>query len=146
MPIASSIRDVFGHFQNLNLLVLLQDLSAGHTAHQSWSSSGSLCPVAHGLPAGQQVRELNILGQSADLEQGCEYAARHLGARPGAILRFICSWDDGAVGRDWLHWQLQALWEERLIDAMAMQRVLVPAVKMASHSDRLKPLHRATMA
>ena len=127
MPIASSIREVFGHFQNLNLLVLLQDLRLDQTSRHSWSANGRLCPVAHGLPAGQTVRELNVLGQAAPLEQGCDYAARHLGANPAAVLRFVRSWDEEAFGHGWLLQQLLALWDERLADAEAMQEVLQEA-------------------
>jgi len=64
MAIESMIRDVFGHFQNLNLLALLHDLDQGRMARQAWASGSLLCPVAHGLPAGQQVRQLALLGHA----------------------------------------------------------------------------------
>jgi hypothetical protein len=124
MAVSTSIRAVFGHFQNLNLLALLQDLHGERTARQAWSSGTQLCPVAHGLPAGRHVREVTILGQAADLIHGCDYAARHLGADPGAVFRFVRSWDDQVLGRDWLVQQLEELWEERLADAEALQEVL----------------------
>ena len=125
MPAPSTIYDVFGHFQNLNLLVLVQDLRAGRTARQAWLTGTRLCPVAHGLPAGDQVRALAELGQSADLGQGCDYAARHLGASCEAVQRFVRAWDEGDVGKGWLLRQLEELWEERLADAEAVQEVLV---------------------
>jgi hypothetical protein len=124
MRISPAIHQVFGHFQNLNLLALLNDLGNGESVRQAWSASGRLCPVAHGLPAGQQVRELTILGQAADLGKGCDYAAQHLGANPDAVLRFVRSWDEGAVSHEWLRGQLQALWKERLEDAKALQELL----------------------
>jgi hypothetical protein len=125
MVISPGIRAVFGHFQNLNLLALLQDLHGARTARQAWSSGTQLCPVAHGLPGGRQVREVTILGQSADLIQGCDYVARHLGADPASVLRFVRSWDEEVLGRDWLVQQLEELWEERLADAEAFQELLL---------------------
>ena len=73
MPISALIHQVFGHFQNLNLLALLHDLQSSEIAHHAWSSSGRLCPVAHGLPAGTKVRELTRLGQAANLDVGCDF-------------------------------------------------------------------------
>lgn len=46
------VRRVFGPFQNLNLLVLLEDLRAGRVVWGDWAFGGWLCPVAHGLPRG----------------------------------------------------------------------------------------------
>jgi hypothetical protein len=124
MPVSPGVQAVFGHFQNLNLLALLNDLHDGRTAEQAWLSGALLCPVAHGLPAGSQVRELCALGQEADLREGCHFAARLLGARPDAVLRFVRFWDEGAVSRGWLLRQLEEVWEERLADAQALQGLL----------------------
>lgn len=125
MPVARSIRDVFGHFHNLNLLALVQDLRRGEAARRGWSSPGALlCPVAHGLPAGRQVRELNALGQTAELDVGCDYAARYLGAAREAVLRFVRLWDEEVIRSDWLLRQLEELWAERLADAEAVQALL----------------------
>jgi hypothetical protein len=124
MSIEPIVRDVFGHFQNLNLLALLFDLDQDRTARQTWSSGTLLCPVAHGLPTGRQVQQLSILGQLTGLGHGCDVAARHLGADPAAVLRFVRSWDADALGRTWLLQQLFALWQERLADAEAVQELL----------------------
>jgi hypothetical protein len=124
MPVSSKVYAVFGHFQNLNLLALLQDLREGRTARQAWFSGSLLCPVAHGLPQGAQVQELRALGQAADLSQGCDLAARHLGADPGAVLRFVRSWDEEALSSDSLLRQLEEVWGERLADAEAAQALL----------------------
>ncbi|MCI0461441.1 MAG: hypothetical protein L0Z62_31205 [Gemmataceae bacterium] len=136
MLMSASIRAVFGHFQNLNLLALLHDLRSDQTARQAWSTGTRLCPIAHGLRAGQQVRELTILGQAAD--DGCDYAARHLGADPVAVLRFVRSWDEETLSRLGLLQQLQELWEERLADAEAVQALLhgVAAVPEAGAVER----------
>src|SRR5260370_16313431 len=120
MSVSPGVQAVFGHFQNLNLLALLHDLRDGRTAREAWLSGLLLCPVAHGLPAGPQVRELSALGQSADLSEGCHYAARLLGAEPGAVLRFVRFWDEGAVSRGWLLRQLGEGWGERLAVASAL--------------------------
>jgi hypothetical protein len=127
MAVSPAVVAVFGHFQNLNLLALLHDLRDGRTARHAWHSGSLLCPVAHGLPAGGQVRELSVLGQSADLSVGCQFAARLLGAEPGAVLRFVRFWDEGAVSPAWLLRQLEEVWQERLADARALQRLLQEA-------------------
>ena len=124
MRISSAIRAVFGHFQNLNLLALLEDLRQERTTSQRWSMGDRLCPVAHGLANGRQVQTLAIMGQEADLVEGCEYAARDLGATPEAVLRFVQSWDDHLLDSMGLLCQLEELWRERLEDAIAMQEFL----------------------
>jgi hypothetical protein len=124
MPVHATVRAVFGHFQNLNLLALVQDLHAGRAARRGWSSGTLLCPVAHGLPAGREVRALNALGQGAILAQDCDYAARCLGAEADAVQRFVRSWDEETLGEEGLLRQLQELWEERLADAVAVQELL----------------------
>ena len=125
MAIEPMIRDVFGHFQNLNLLALIYDLDQDRTARQAWASGSRLCPVAHGLPAEQQVQQLSVLGQIAGLGQGCDVAARHLGANPRSVERFVRSWDTGTLSRFWLLQQLYELWLERLEDAEAVQEMLL---------------------
>ena len=132
MPAPPTIRDVFSHFQNLNLLVLVQDLRAGRTARQAWLAGTQLCPVAHGLPAGEQVRAVAELGQSADLGRGCDYAARHLGASCEAVRRFVRFWDEEVLSDAWLLRQLEEIWEERLADAEAVQEVLEGAGESAN--------------
>lgn len=123
MAIEPMIRDIFGRFQNLNLLALMHDLAQDRTARQAWSRGSQLCPVAHGLPAGQQVQRLSLLGQMAELGQGCDVAARHLGADPRSVQRFVRSWDADVFSRAWLLHQLDALWQERLADAEAVQEL-----------------------
>jgi hypothetical protein len=122
--ISPGIRAIFGHFQNLNLLALLQDLRDGRTAQRTWFSGSLLCPVAHGLPDGPRVRELSVLGQATNLSEGCHFAARLLGAQPDAVLHFVRNWDEGAVSVGWLLRQLEEVWEERLVDAQVLQGLL----------------------
>jgi hypothetical protein len=124
MPVSSTVYGVFGHFQNLNLLALLQDLRDGRTARQAWLSGSLLCPVAHGLPHGTHVEELRVLGQTIALTEGCDLAARRLAADPGAVLRFVRSWDEDDLSTGALLRQLEELWEERRVDAEAMQALL----------------------
>ncbi len=124
MPVSARVHSVFGHFQNLNLLALLQDLRDGRTARQAWQAGSLLCPVAHGLPHGAQVQRLRALGHAADLGAGCDFAARHLGAEPEAVLRFVRSWDDELLSGEALLSQLEELWAERLADAEAVQGLL----------------------
>jgi hypothetical protein len=151
MPIPPAIREVFGHFQNLNLLALLHDLRRRETIRQAWTSGGWLCPVAHGLAGGCQVRELSALGQADDLGDGCAYAARQLGAKPQAVLRFVRSWDEQVLDNDRLLGQLEELWEERVADAEAVQEMLLRpchdaelswAEKLGLSADRDERVHQ----
>jgi hypothetical protein len=124
MSVSSQVYTVFGHFHNLNLLALIQDLREGRTARQTWHSGSLLCPVAHGLPQGAQVRELRALGQTADLSYGCDFAAHHLGTDPVAVLNFVRSWDEEALSTGSLLRQLEEVWGERLADAETVQHLL----------------------
>lgn len=126
-----TIFNVFGHFQNLNLLVLLDDLRTGRTARGAWASGLLLCPIAHGMPDGQLVGDLQYLSHAEELDRACDYAARHLGADPAAVVWFVDLWDSRPAAADWLILQLEALWAERLEDADAVQSVLVPAPLVA---------------
>jgi hypothetical protein len=118
------IHKVFGHFQNLNLLVLLDDLRRERAAQGAWATGNDLCPIAHGMPHGQVVSDLCYLGQTAKLERACHYAARHLGADPDSIYEFVELWDSPFLSPCWLLEQLECLWNERLADADAVQQVI----------------------
>ncbi len=136
MPVQPTDRAVFAHFQNLNLLALIQDLRFGQMAWGDWSDGAILCPVAHGLPSGSDVQELNTLGQSAALARGCTYAATRLGADARAVLRFVESWDEETLGARSLLQQLQELWEERLADAEVVQEILGRQSRSGEQTDR----------
>src|SRR6185437_4235931 len=73
------VRQVFGPFQDLNLRALIESLRGRGTARGGWASSRRLCPVAHGMPAGQVVADLCYLGQTSNLARACAYAGRYLG-------------------------------------------------------------------
>ena len=60
----------------------------------------------------------------ANLHRACKYAAQCLGADFGAVIRFVRSWDDQTLTTDVLLLHLEDMWDERLADAEAMQRVL----------------------
>lgn len=130
MAVYDSIRSVFGHFQNLNLLFLMQDLRDGHVARHAWLSWSKLCPVAHGLPDGEHVKYV-VDSQFLDLDD-CVRAARFLGADPAAVEGFVRMWDGGAFQPEWLLRQLEELWLERLEDAVAVQAMLAPLAAPAA--------------
>src|SRR5687768_10854731 len=109
MRLDPTIFRVFGHFQSLNLLVLLDDLRTGRTAQGTWAEGALLCPVAHGMPFGQLVYDLQYLSHAAELDRACDYAARQLGAEPAAVARFVELWDSHAFTPRWLIRQLEAL-------------------------------------
>ena len=131
----SNIKNVFAHFQNLNLLALLENLRQKRTMRSRWTFGAQLCPIAHGLPAGYHVRELSMREQSEDLRQSCEYAARLLGASPKTVLTFVEMWDDEVIASETLLRQLEDVWEERLRDAVAMQDVLRPEPLAAKETE-----------
>jgi hypothetical protein len=124
MRISAGIHDVFGRFQNLNLLALLHDLRSARTAHADWFSGNLLCPLAHGLNSGQQVREVNFLSQIANLKRACAYAAQCLGADYETVAHFVKSWDDNTLGAEVLIRYLEEIWSERLEDAEVVQQVI----------------------
>src|SRR5207302_3856264 len=76
------------------------------------------------LSAAQQIKDACWLAQVSPLGLDCNYAAQHLGADLEALLRFVRVWDKQICSCDRLLRQLQGLWEERLVDAMAVQEVL----------------------
>jgi hypothetical protein len=119
------IQSVFGHFQNLNLLVLIDDLRRDRITRRAWASGRDLCPVAHGMPLGQLVSDLRYFGQiPAKLERACDYAARQLGADPAEVYQFVELWDSNTFSSTWLLWQLKLIWRERRADADAVQKVI----------------------
>jgi hypothetical protein len=125
MRISTGIRNEFGHFHNLNLLALIEDLRRDQMAREDWTSTGKLlCPVAHGLASGQEVRQVNVLGDMANLGRACELAANSLGADVGSVIRFVRSWDDRTISTRVLLRYLEEIWGERLADAVAVQQVL----------------------
>jgi hypothetical protein len=134
-----TIHSVFGHFQNLNLLVLLHDLRSGQTAQGAWSTGTLLCPVAHGMPVGRLVDDLCYLGQTVETERACDYAARHLGAAAACVYRFVRLWDAHAFAPDWLLRQLEELWDERRADADAVQELLEEAT-LTDEANESSPL------
>jgi hypothetical protein len=136
MAVQSRIREVFGYFQNLNLLALIQDLRHGQTARGQWASGNWLCPVAHGLPSGRHVREVVGLGQKLGLHLSSIYAAEHIGADATAVIRFVEAWDEEPNYGVRLLRQLEELWEERLADADAVQEVIQGPTATAAPAPR----------
>jgi hypothetical protein len=140
MRVSTIVFNVFGHFHNLNLLVLLEDLRAGRAARHAWLNGSRLCPVAHGLPEGFQVQTLQAMGQTTDMAEGCDFAARHLGADRDAVRFFVEAWDDATLAGDALTSQLADIWHERLADAEAMQEILEPGRPAITETRPTEPI------
>jgi len=118
------VRQVFSHFQNLNLRVLIEDLRRGLVTRGNWSFEDDLCPVAHGLTSGATVKVLRYLSQAVDLPRACQRAAQEMGVPPRFLERFVLSWDTGGISQEWLLEQLEGIWSERQADADAVQIVI----------------------
>ena len=123
MSIEPLTRQVFGAFHNLNLLTLRENMRCGRVRRNAWLSGASLCPVAHGAPTGQHVREIMALGVM-DLPRACNYAASVVGANPASVLQFVTHWDEDPEPNTGLLHQLAELWQERVADADAVQGLL----------------------
>jgi hypothetical protein len=120
------VRNLFGRFQNLNLLMLRENLRANRTARRDWADEGLLCPLGHGLHDGDAVHRAEYANRTNGLDISCWYAATQLGASYWDVQRFIDHWDHGSITRDWLTNQLDLLWRERLDDADAVQWLIAP--------------------
>src|SRR5690242_17555738 len=70
-----TVRQVFAHFQNLNLRVLIEDLRRGQVTRGNWAFADDLCPMAHGMPSGRTVSLLRYLSQAVDLPRACRLAS-----------------------------------------------------------------------
>lgn len=130
-----SMQKLFGVFQNLNLLVLIEDLRRGLAAKGNWAFARNLCPLAHGMADGRVVERLQFLSQAVNLKAACDFAAGQLGARPGQVMTFVEKWDE-KFEPEWLLDHLLMIWNERLEDALAMQELLADesAVQEAAFS------------
>src|SRR5438552_2341124 len=101
-------RQVFVHFQNLNLRVLIDDLRAGRVVSGNWSFDRDLCPVAHGVADGRTVGLLQHMSQSVGLQRACVLAAEQIGASSRAIHHLVTTWDAGDLGPQLLLHELEA--------------------------------------
>lgn len=128
MQPSSLVREVFGHFQNLSLIALLEDFRHGQIVKGDWSSNQSLCPVAHGMEDGEAVKQLRAATQAINLEAACRFAARRLLAYPHSVYDFVRWWDSLGDTR-WLLSELEQLWAERLADADTVQEIIEPIAR-----------------
>jgi hypothetical protein len=142
MAVQARVREVFGYFQNLNLLALIQDLRRGQTARGEWASGNWLCPVAHGLPSGRHVREVVGLAQTSGLDLSSIYAAEHIGADAVTVIRFVEAWDEEPNYAVRLLRQLEELWNERLADADAVQEVIQGTMATGAPAPRRSVIDR----
>jgi hypothetical protein len=120
-----NLHEIFARFQNLNLLILIQDLRRHLCTSGDWETDNELCPVAHGMPDGATVHHLKYLSQSVNLERACGYAATVLGTYGEAVRRFVDLWDAYPYPH-WLLHVLEKIWHERSEDAAAAQGVMRP--------------------
>src|SRR5262249_4653747 len=118
------VRQVFSHFQNLNLRVLIENLRHGLVTRGNWFFADDLCPVAHGLTSGATLWVLRYLSQAVDLPRACQRAAQEMGVPSRFLERFVQSWDSGTMSQEWLLEQLEGIWSERQADADAFQNFM----------------------
>src|SRR5262245_39277811 len=123
MSTRTIVDHVFGHFHNLNLLALIQDLRRGRTARGNWSLDRGLCPVAHGVSSGEAVQLLEYASQAFAVNRACHIAARDLRVPPAMIQQFINLWDSNWLGSHWLLESLEEILAARQADADAVQEI-----------------------
>jgi hypothetical protein len=115
-------RYIFEKFQNLNLLVLLEDLRRDQVASSSWrkwvfypDSSypvATLCPLMHG-----------VCKYDITLRGYAEGASTSIGIGNPEVFEFT-SWWDFHTNKDGLIQLLESIYKERLEDADAVQNML----------------------
>ena len=126
MNVHTIVGHVFGKFQNLNLIFLLEDLRRGRIARGNWSNDRWLCPVAHGVTDGDTVRLLSYASQAVDVNRACRIAAENLHTSAFAVQQFVNLWDSAWFDGDWLLQQIEWIWSERRADAEVVQAVIAP--------------------
>jgi hypothetical protein len=125
---AEKFRPIFERFQNLNLIVLLEDLNRNKVAMAAWKklvgTSGfelhhNLCPIAHGW---SHHVAMNV-------NTGCA-SAEAIGVSVDDVNDFIGWWDLGWYRQSFktfsnhLKKLLQSILDERLADADVVQEVI----------------------
>jgi hypothetical protein len=119
MTFRETVRNVFTHFQNLNLIVLMDDLRAKRVARLAWITyaSGQLCPIAHGMPSFTALRKVIE-------SDGYNQAGEFLGCDEKWPREFVEKWDIVVYRDEELLAELQEIYQERLADADAVQQVI----------------------
>ena len=118
------VREIFGRFQNLNLLSLIHGLRDGDVDHGSWSD----CPVGYGL----SYFAKRVLFQE---HRNFCIPAREIGCGGKYVSQFVDSWDKWDKRDKWewkwdksrsikLLTELEDIWQERLEDALAVQEFI----------------------
>lgn len=114
------LKNIFGRFQNLNLLLLIEDLRRGMVARGNWHDleNGNLCPIAHGWRC-DRFRSDNYTTPWlwAGISDEEFYSTPN---------HFPYEWDNGLVTRDQLLSTLESIYAERLADADVVQAVCLP--------------------
>jgi hypothetical protein len=113
------IKEIFARFENLNLRVLIENVSCGQVAFGSWivrSEPDVLCPIAHGWPC--------------NVYQSTDAVTLFAGIPSMDGERFLAWWDgiDEDAARRLLSEALDELWAERVEDAEAVQAVIEEGV------------------
>jgi hypothetical protein len=130
---AEQFRPIFERFQNLNLIVLLEDLRKGQVARNSWTTKISykpisieICPIAHGWSKyiSPEVNGKYFFTFPSDRNIK---SAEMIGVDVKNIKSFLHWWDSAKsymeVTQELLQ-LLQSILDERLADADVVQEVI----------------------
>ncbi len=125
--IAEDFRGIFERFQNLNLLVLIEDIKNGNVARGTWSQyiypdDATMCPLMHGFQNSCNNRfSPRLKEDNTSLEDWM--AAKDALGMPYAteIMEFTAWWDSGGSKTNRLLKLLHSILQERMIDADAVQ-------------------------
>lgn len=109
------IRKFFEPFQNLNMVVLMDNLRMGNAITGSFLEKKEfkrMCPLSHGLRRlGNEELDLVVEAFGSDWNEFTEV------------------WDSGELCQQELLTELEAIYAERLADADAVQEVIAPLNK-----------------
>lgn len=123
---------MFSKFPNLNLLFLIEDVRSGRAARGMWKSGQDLCPVAHGWRDDWACRVLQtpMMAVQFDADLGAMFA----GLQADEVFTFTSWWDveQHSTKRKILLDILEEIYQERLIDANAVQQVINVPVPLHS--------------
>ena len=113
------LKDIFGRFDNLNLVTLIGNLEEGRVIRYHWRQGSFMCPLWHQL--GGSAEAGSLLGNSSS---GGSFAQAAGLVDEETATSFISWWDSRENKQGRLLETVREIFDERLQDADAVQSVL----------------------